>query len=68
MKKDLTFKERKMIRTVGKNLADEDLLNVFEIAKFALVDGELFDYMADKLDISDKEMQELRDKVNIVLN
>ena len=68
MAKNLTFKERKLIRTVGKNLADEDLLNVFEIAKFALTDAETFDYMANKLDINDEEMQTLRDKVNVVLN
>ena len=45
-------------------LADSDLTAYLEIARRALSDGEIFDEMAEKLDISDAEMLRLRDQLD----
>ena len=44
-------------------LSDDDVLNIFAIASFALRDAEIFDYVANKLDLDDKEVQNLRNKI-----
>ena len=44
-------------------LTNEDETAIFEIAREALMDSELFDHMADKLDLSDEEMQALLKKI-----
>jgi hypothetical protein len=54
--------------TLGENQlrefiqANKDIY--FEIARYALSDGDIFDTMADKLDISDAGMNNLSDKLN----
>jgi hypothetical protein len=50
-----------------EKLTQTEELYVMEIAKFALSDGEIFDCMADKLDLSDNEMQNLRLKLAQIL-
>ena len=44
--------------------SEHDLLVILEGFKMLLADAELFDMLADKLDISDDVMVELRDDVN----
>jgi len=46
---------------------EEEELSVMEIARVALIDADLFDLMANKLDLSDKEMQKLRDKIEAAM-
>ena len=43
---------------------EHDLLVILEGFKMLLADAELFDMLAEKLDISDDAMVELRDDVN----
>ena len=43
---------------------EHDLLVILEGFKMLLADAELFDMLAEKLDISDDVMVELRDDVN----
>ncbi len=43
---------------------EHDLLVILEGFKMLLADAELFDLLAEKLDISDDVMVELRDDVN----
>ena len=43
---------------------EHDLLVILEGFKMLLADAELFDILAEKLDISDDAMVELRDDVN----
>ncbi len=49
-----------------KNLTDhfthEELITLLNVAFLALKDGEFFDFCANEMDLSDKEMIELRDK------
>ena len=40
-----------------------DAVVILEVARRALADGELFDEMAEKLDISDAEMRRIRDQL-----
>ncbi len=44
--------------------SEHDLLVILEGFKMLLADAELFDMLAEKLDISDDVMIELRDDVN----
>ncbi len=44
--------------------SEHDLLVILEGFKMLLADAELFDLLAEKLDISDDVMVELRDDVN----
>ena len=46
----------------------EEQLTILEIARFALSDGDIFDYVADKLDLSDKEVKTLQQKIEGVTN
>ena len=41
----------------------DDEMAVLEIARVALADGEIFDHVAEELDMSDEEMQKLRDRI-----
>ena len=41
---------------------DTELLTIFELA-LSCTDAELFEYIQDKLDMSDEEMKELSDKL-----
>ena len=44
--------------------SEHDLLVILEGFKMLLADGELFDMLAEKLDLSDNVMVELREDVN----
>ena len=48
-------------------LTDSEMIEVLEIAKFALADADIFDEVADMLDISDNSMNLLRDKIDNAL-
>ncbi len=61
------IKENKMPNDTLNYLSDKsehDLLVILEGFKMLLADAELFDMLAEKLDISDDVMVELRDDVN----
>ena len=50
------------------NFTDEDLLNVLEIARFALEDDEICHYVADKMDMSDEAVAETLQKINDIMD
>lgn len=52
--------------SIMEKFSEAEQLEILEIARFALSDGEIFDYVADMLDLDDKYMQTLRDKVHKV--
>ena len=45
------------------NLSDDDMVTVMEIARIALGDADIFDEVADQLDLSDEAMGNLRDRL-----
>lgn len=47
---------------------ETEIIELLEIARVALCDADLFDRMADKLDLSDEFMIELRDKLQAVMD
>jgi|TARA_Y100000034_G_scaffold131097_1_gene191064 hypothetical protein len=47
---------------------DEELTVIFEAANLSIADAEIFDYIADKLDISDDEMKRISDKLYDFMN
>jgi len=51
-----------------KNFTKEELLTIFELARVALSDAEIYDYIVDKLDIADEEAKALQEKLNKTLN
>ena len=51
-----------MIRGIPTRIED-NLTAYLEIARYALKDADIFDEMAEKLDISDREMLHLRDQL-----
>ena len=42
---------------------DSDLITIFELARVALADADIYDDMCEELDISDKSMGKLADKL-----
>ena len=48
---------------ICKIFTNVDILRIFEIANEALKDGEQFDSLAEKMELSDAEMRELRDRL-----
>ena len=64
----LDFKQRKMLRVIEKNLNDEDMLNIFEIARFALENDEICHYVADKMDMSDEVVEDTLKKIETIMN
>jgi len=46
----------------------EEQLTILEIARLSLSDGEMFDYVADKLDLNDGEVKDLQEKIEVVTN
>ena len=42
----------------------EEMGTILELARVALSDAEVYDYFADKLDLTDKEMKALQKKVH----
>ncbi len=45
---------------------DEEEGTILEMARVALSDAEVYDYFADKLDLSDKELKNLQEKIKTV--
>ena len=46
----------------------EEILTLMECASVALADASVFDFIVEKLDISDESMIELREKLHNYLN
>lgn len=44
-------------------LKPEEALVVFEAARIALADADIFDMIADTMDIADSDLSEIRDKL-----
>lgn len=44
-------------------LKPEEAIVLFEAARIALADAEVFDMIADKMDIADSDLAEIRDKL-----
>ena len=53
---------------VSLAFAREELVTYLEIARIALADAETFDRCAEQMDISDSEMQRLREKLTLFMN
>ena len=47
---------------------DSELVELLEVSRYALADADIFDGMAEKLDLSDTEMLSLRDRLHDFLN
>ena len=45
------------------DFTDEEFVEIMELARIALADADIFDDMAEKLDLSDAYMIKLRDKI-----
>jgi hypothetical protein len=45
-------------------LKDDELLIVFEAARIALADADVFDGIAESMDLSDKELRRVREKLS----
>ena len=48
--------------------SEEDQIILFEAARVALADAETFDNIAVEMDLSDKQMTELRNHLNIYMD
>lgn len=46
------------------HVTKEQILTIIECASAALSDGDMFDAIADKLDIEDSELKEIQEKLN----
>jgi len=57
-----------MSKKIMEKFSNEDCLTILEIARVALSDGEIYDYVADKLDLSDGEVKALQEKIESVTN
>ena len=70
LNKELDFKQRKFLRVIKKNLNDEDILTIFEIARLVLSDVEATandDYISEQIDLSNKEIDKLREKIEFIM-
>jgi hypothetical protein len=47
----------------GIKFTAEEEVNILEVARVALSDADVFDFCADKLDLSDKELKKLQEKI-----
>lgn len=47
---------------------EDDMVIVFEAARVVLADAEVFDKIAEELDLSDEEMIKIRDKIQFVMD
>ena len=47
---------------------EDDMVVVFEAARVALADAEIFDMIAKELNLSDEGMIKIRDKVQFVMD
>jgi len=50
-----------------ESLSEEDLLTIFEAARVALSDAEVYEYIADKLDLSDEYLKDLQEKLTTIM-
>ena len=46
-----------------QNLTQEEQLIIMEAARISLADAEIFDYIADELDLADSELEDLERKI-----
>lgn len=53
----------KINKDLAKTFSNSEMLTVLELARVALTDAEVYDYMADKLDMSDEDMKSLQEKL-----
>jgi hypothetical protein len=67
MKKELTFDERKKLRTIRHRFNDKQLLNIFEIVKVALEDYSTCYRVMSKMDMPVEEMQTIKYSIEGVL-
>ena len=67
MKKELTFDERKKLRTIKHRFNDKQLLNVFEIANVALEDYPTCYRVMSKMDMPVEELQTIKYSIEGVL-
>lgn len=51
-----------------KELTQEEVITIFEIALMSLLDKDLFDQYADEMDLSHEAMLDLRDKLESYMN
>ena len=56
-----------MARFTLEDFEESEVTTLFEIARMALADAEIFDHVCDLLDISDESMQALREKLRLFL-
>jgi len=50
------------------NFTEDEMVTILEVARVALCDADLFDHVADKLDLFDGYMLSLRDKLQEVMD
>ena len=51
-----------------KTLTDTELCIIFEAARTALADGEVFDSLGEKMDLNDGVMKEIQEKLEGIMN
>ena len=51
--------------SILKKFNETEQTEILEIARFAFEDGDFFDYMVDILDVDDKYMQGLCEKIQL---
>jgi len=56
------------MNTVTHPFTDEELIVIFEAANQSIGDANIFDTIAEKLDLSDKEMSRIADKLYEFMN
>ena len=53
--------------SLGHPFSNYEMLVLFEVAQTALADADIFDDMAEKLDIADAEMVKIQEKLSTFL-
>lgn len=57
------MKQNQFVASVGTGFTPEELIIILEAARIALVDGEIFGSLAEKMDLADAEMIAVREKL-----
>ena len=57
-----------LFRIQENPFTDEEEGTILETARVALSDAETYEYIADKLDLSDKELKTLQEKIERITN
>lgn len=57
-----------MSKRISHHFDPEEEIVIFEAARVALADAEMFDRLAEELDLTDDEMVELREKLQSVMD